>query len=254
MTATTTTPTVEPAGRAPTGPRLHLRRELPAAYDAMTALSQVVYGTGPLEPSLVELLKIRVSQINGCAYCIDMHTRDARQAGETDLRMHLLGAWRETTAFTPRERAALALAEAVTLITQGHVPDEVWAEAQEHFDAHELAAVLWAAAAMNTWNRIAITTRAQPAGVGCRAPRRPGWRPGPPTCASGTGPAVRSSCPTPGTSPAPGPWSRPASRSWPRRAPVSWRRWGSPTAPRAPTWPTPCSPPWPASPARSTSR
>ncbi len=162
---TTTAATVEPAGAAPAGPRLHLRRELPAAYEAMTALSQVVYGAGPLERPLVELIKIRVSQINGCAYCIDMHTHDARKAGETDVRMHLLGAWRETSAFTPRERAALALAEAITLVTQGHVPDAVWAGAQEHFDERELAALVWAAAAMNTWNRIAITNRATPAGV-----------------------------------------------------------------------------------------
>jgi AhpD family alkylhydroperoxidase len=161
----TATATIDPAGPAPTAARIALRRELPAAYDAMTALGKVVFADSPLERPLVELLKIRVSQINGCAYCIDMHTHDARKAGETDVRMHLLGAWRETSAFTPRERAALALAEAVTLITQGHVPDAVWAEAQEHFDQHELAALLWAAAAMNTWNRIAITTRAQPASV-----------------------------------------------------------------------------------------
>jgi len=163
MTATPTA-TVEPAGAAPAGPRLHLRRAFPAAYDAMTALSDTVYGAGPLEAPLIELIKIRVSQINGCAYCIDMHTRDARTAGETDARMHLLAAWRETLAFTPRERAALAVAEAVTLITQGHVPDEVWAEAQEHFDERELVGLLWAAAAMNTWNRVAISTRTQPAG------------------------------------------------------------------------------------------
>jgi AhpD family alkylhydroperoxidase len=159
----TSTPHVEPAGSAPSGPRLHLRSAFPAAYAAMSALSQAVNATGPLEPALLELVKIRASQINGCAFCLDMHTHDARQAGETDVRMHLLNAWRETAAFTPRERAALALTEAVTLLTQGHVPDEVWAEAQAQFGEEELAAVVWAAAAINTWNRVAVASRLTPA-------------------------------------------------------------------------------------------
>jgi AhpD family alkylhydroperoxidase len=156
------TATVEPAGPAPTGLRLPLRRLFPAAYEAMAHLSATVYGNGPLEASLVELLKLRVSQLNGCAYCIDLHTHDARAAGESDVRMHLLAAWREVPHFTPRERAALALAEAITLITEGHVPDAVWAEAEATFTPEEVAALVWAAATMNTWNRIAITTRVPP--------------------------------------------------------------------------------------------
>ena len=98
---TTTSSHVEPAGPAPTGPRLLLRRAFPAAYDAMLGLTEAVGSKGPLEPSLLELIKIRASQINGCAYCIDLHSHDARRAGETDVRMLLLDAWRETKAFTP---------------------------------------------------------------------------------------------------------------------------------------------------------
>jgi AhpD family alkylhydroperoxidase len=162
-----TSPTVTPDARvAPPPVRLPLAKLLPDAHRAMAALDTAVYRDGPLEPGLVELIKIRVSQLNGCAYCIDKHTTDARRLGETDTRMHLLGAWRESSQFTARERAALALAEAITFVTQGHVPDDVWAAAAEVFTPVELGGVVWAATAMNAWNRVGITVRMAPASDG----------------------------------------------------------------------------------------
>jgi AhpD family alkylhydroperoxidase len=136
--------------------RLALGKVAPELYAAQGALDAAVRGS-VLPPALYELVKIRASQINGCAYCIDLHTTDAREAGETDQRMHLLAAWRETPLFDERERAALALTEAVTLISVDHVPDEVWAEAAEAFGEDELAALLMGIVAINGWNRIAIS-------------------------------------------------------------------------------------------------
>ena len=115
-----------------------------------------------LEHSLLELVKIRASQMNGCAYCIDMHTKDARAAGETEQRIYALSAWRETPFFSARERAALALTEAVTLVHDGHVPDDVYAEAAEVFDEVQIAALIWAATVINAYNRIAVATRMVP--------------------------------------------------------------------------------------------
>ncbi|RCV52183.1 carboxymuconolactone decarboxylase family protein [Marinitenerispora sediminis] len=138
--------------------RLDIARHSAAAYRAMAKLEQTVHGLG-LEPSLLELVKIRASQINGCAFCLDMHTKDAEAQGETHQRMHALNAWRETPFFTARERAALAFAEAVTLIADGGVEDDVYEEAARHFDESELAALTWAVATINTWNRLAITAR-----------------------------------------------------------------------------------------------
>jgi len=135
----------------------------PKAYQAMLHLEHAVEGLG-LERPLYELIKIRASQINGCAFCIDMHTKDARAGGETEQRIYALDAWRETPFFTERERAALALTEAITLVTQGHVPDEVYAAAAVHFDEKELGALVMAAVAINAWNRIAISSRT-PAGI-----------------------------------------------------------------------------------------
>ncbi|WP_460961369.1 carboxymuconolactone decarboxylase family protein [Parasphingorhabdus pacifica] len=112
-----------------------------------------------VDPTLNELIKIRVSQLNGCAYCLDMHSKDARAAGESEQRLHTLHAWRETPFFTDRERAVLALAEAVTAV---HVPDEVYAAAAEHFGGQELAALVWAITMINGWNRMAVTSRAVP--------------------------------------------------------------------------------------------
>ena len=115
-----------------------------------------------LEASLLELVKTRASQMNGCAYCIDMHTKDARAAGETEQRLYALSAWRETPFFTPRERAALAWTEAITNIQQGHAPDAVYEEVRREFDEAELVKLTLAIAQINTWNRIAIAFRAEP--------------------------------------------------------------------------------------------
>jgi len=112
-----------------------------------------------LEPALIELVKLRASQINGCAYCLDMHTKDARARGETEQR---LCAWRETPFYTGRERAALAWAEAVTLVHKGHVRDEVYGHARRRFSEKELADLTLAVVAINTWNRLAISFRTVP--------------------------------------------------------------------------------------------
>ena len=114
-----------------------------------------------LEPSLLELMKIRVSQLNGCAFCLDMHTQDARSEGETEQRIYALSAWRETPFYTERERAALAWAEAVTHVGNG-VPDAAFEEAGRHLSEQEIANLTWAAIAINSWNRLAISFRAVP--------------------------------------------------------------------------------------------
>lgn len=136
--------------------RINLLKESPEAYKAMAGIEEYLRNSA-LDKKLYELVKIRASQINGCAYCINMHTRDARKAGETDQRMHLLNAWRETELYTAKERAALALTEAVTLIADQHVSDDIYKEAAKHFDKKELAALIMAIVAINSWNRIAIT-------------------------------------------------------------------------------------------------
>lgn len=117
-------------------------------------------GSG-LEPALLELVKMRASQINGCAFCIDMHAIDARAAGETEQRLYALNAWRETPFFTNRERAGLAWIEAITLVSQTHVPDAVYDEARAHFSAKEIFDLTFIASTINAWNRIAIATRTQ---------------------------------------------------------------------------------------------
>jgi AhpD family alkylhydroperoxidase len=114
-----------------------------------------------LEEHLHHLVSLRASQINGCAFCIDMHWKDARAAGETEERLYSLDAWRESPIYDARERAALELCEAMTLISEGHVPDEVWEQASDAL-GEELAQVVFAVAAINTWNRLMITTRAEP--------------------------------------------------------------------------------------------
>ena len=115
-----------------------------------------------LERPLLELVKLRASQINGCAYCIDMHSKDARAAGETEQRLYCLDAWRECPFYTDRERAALEWTEAVTLITQGHVPDDLFARVRTAFTDKELADLNFAVVAINAWNRLAIPFRAVP--------------------------------------------------------------------------------------------
>lgn len=115
-----------------------------------------------LEPALVELVKMRASQINGCAYCLDMHSKDARAAGETEQRLYALTAWRETPFFTDRERAALEWTEAVTLVSQNHVPDDVFEYVRRHFTEGELINLTLAVIGINSWNRVAISFRAVP--------------------------------------------------------------------------------------------
>ncbi|MEK4344562.1 carboxymuconolactone decarboxylase family protein [Paenibacillus sp. FSL P4-0184] len=141
--------------------RMDLAGEIPAAYKAMMGLEAFVQSTG-MEKSLLELIKIRASQINGCAFCIDMHTKDARKAGESEQRIYMLNAWREAPFYSDEERAVLALTESVTLVTQGHVPDDVYSEAERHFDTKQLGEIIMAIVTINAWNRIAITTRMMP--------------------------------------------------------------------------------------------
>jgi AhpD family alkylhydroperoxidase len=126
-------------------------------YQSIIGLSRVFRRSG-LEPELLELVKMRASQINGCAYCLDMHSKDARAAGETEQRLYALSAWRETPFFTDRERGALALAEAVTLIAETHAPQQVIEEAAAVFSPDELSRLVYAIIEINAWNRLAITT------------------------------------------------------------------------------------------------
>jgi AhpD family alkylhydroperoxidase len=142
-------------------PRLDARQTTPDLYRAMLALEGAVRRSG-LDHRLLELIKIRASQINGCAYCLDMHTKDARALGETEQRIYALPAWRETPFFSAAERAALALTEAITLVHDGHVPVDVYEEAAAHFGEAELASVVWAATVINAWNRLAISFRSVP--------------------------------------------------------------------------------------------
>ena len=143
-------------------PRLDAQKASPAAYTAMLGLEGFVRKASKLEHSLVELIKVRASQINGCAFCIDMHTKDARAAGETEQRLYALSAWRETPFFTDRERAALAWAEAVTLVAEGHVPDDVYEQAKQQFSEEELVNLTMAVVTINGWNRLTIAFRAVP--------------------------------------------------------------------------------------------
>ncbi len=142
-------------------PRVSLAKMNPKAYATVLAMQKYV-DESSLEPLLLELIKLRASQINGCAYCLDMHTKDARAMGETEQRLYTLSAWRETPFFSERERAALALTEAVTLVSTDHVPDDVYAQAHAQFNDNELVDLVMAMATINTWNRLAITFRAEP--------------------------------------------------------------------------------------------
>ena len=141
--------------------RLDYMKLAPEPIKAMYALGGYLARCG-LEKGLLELVKIRASQINGCAYCIDMHTKDARAAGETEQRIYCLSAWRECPFYTDRERAALEWTEAVTLITNGHVPDEVFQRVRPVFTDQELVDLNFAVVAINAWNRLAIPFRAVP--------------------------------------------------------------------------------------------
>ena len=138
--------------------RLDYGTELPDAIEAMSGLERVVESS-TLEPLLVELVKQRASQINGCAYCLDMHTQDAVAIGEDEQRLHLLAVWREAPFYTPRERAALAWTEALTLLPETGAPDDVYAAIAREFDPTEQVALTLAIVAINGWNRLAVGFR-----------------------------------------------------------------------------------------------
>ena len=142
-------------------PRVNFHQAAPDTINALRALETQVQGSG-LEQSLIELVKIRASQINGCAYCINMHTQDARKHGETEQRLYLLNAWREAPAYSDRERAALAWTEAVTLISKTHAPNDVYDELRGHFSEAETVNLTMLIATINAWNRLAISLRAVP--------------------------------------------------------------------------------------------
>ena len=139
-------------------PRLNAYQAAPAVMKAMMALESQAAGIG-LEPSLMELVKIRASQINGCAFCLHMHTRDARAKGENEERIYVLDAWRESPFYSARERAALAWTEAVTLVSQTHVPDDVHELARAEFSEEDLVKLTLLVTTINAWNRFAISFR-----------------------------------------------------------------------------------------------
>ena len=141
--------------------RLDFYKANPHAIKAMLALEERI-GKSDLEKSLTELVRLRASQINGCAFCVDMHTTDARKGGETDRRLATVVAWRETPFFTERERAALEWTEALTLVADNHVPDSVWEAVKPHFSDTELFELSMLIATINTWNRFAIAFRKMP--------------------------------------------------------------------------------------------
>ncbi|HEX5581000.1 MAG TPA: carboxymuconolactone decarboxylase family protein [Gemmatimonadaceae bacterium] len=139
--------------------RIEYGKVAPGALGAMFGLERYVHESG-LEPSLVHLVKMRASLINGCAYCVDMHSKDARAAGESEQRLYALAVWRETPFYTPRERAALEWTEALTLIHQNDVPDELYARVREELSESELVDLSMAIVAINGWNRLAVAFRA----------------------------------------------------------------------------------------------
>lgn len=139
-------------------PRIDYEHASPVAMKAMYALQAAVNHSG-LEPSLIELVKLRASQINGCAYCVDMHSKDMKAHGEIDERLNLLCVWREAPSFTPRERAALLWTETLTLIAERGVSDDVFDDVHKEFDENELANLTLAVVAINGWNRFAISFR-----------------------------------------------------------------------------------------------
>jgi AhpD family alkylhydroperoxidase len=148
MTTTTTIP----------ADRIALSEHAPRAHGAMSRLQAAI----ELDGTLNNLVSLRASQLNGCAFCLDMHWQDARADGESEARLYSLDTWRESTLYTDTERAALGLCEAMTRLDDGHVPDTVWECAAQQFDEDSLAQLVFAIAAINTWNRLMITARAQP--------------------------------------------------------------------------------------------
>lgn len=154
-------------------PRIEYHQAASGAFQAMLGLEKYVRNCG-LEHALLELVKTRASQLNGCAYCIDMHTKDARAAGETEQRLYGLSAWRETPFYTERERAALEWTEALTLIAGNDIPDELYERVHRHFSDAEMVNLALAIITINGWNRLAIPFRSVPGsyqvpGTGTRA-------------------------------------------------------------------------------------
>lgn len=141
--------------------RLNYYKASPDAIKAMLGLEERI-GKSSIEKSLAELVRLRASQINGCAFCVDMHTTDARKGGETDRRLATVVTWRETPFFTDRERAALEWTEALTLIAHDHVPDAVWEAVRPHFSDEELVDLTLLVSTINAWNRFAISFRSMP--------------------------------------------------------------------------------------------
>lgn len=142
-------------------PRLEFGKVVPNAYQAMLQLHGY-HGRSELDPKLLELVKMRASQINGCAFCIDMHSKDASAVGETEQRLYALNAWRETPFYTEKERAALAWTEALTLVSETHVPDHVYEEVSGHFSEKELVDLTMSIVEINGWNRLAVGFRTVP--------------------------------------------------------------------------------------------
>jgi AhpD family alkylhydroperoxidase len=143
--------------------RFNFAKTAPGVYEAMEGLENYLAQCG-LEKSLMYLIQLRASQINGCAYCLDMHWKDLRASGENEQRLYSLDAWRECPYYSDRERAALAWTEAVTEIVPGHAPDAVYQEARAHFSEKELCDLTLAVAAINAWNRLSIASRMVPGG------------------------------------------------------------------------------------------
>lgn len=149
-------------------PRLNIGQLASGAYQALFSLEAYIASCG-LEPNLKHLLKLRASQLNGCAFCIDMHWKDARALGEAEQRLYGLDAWEESPYYTDRERAAIAWVEAVTNLHDGHVPDSAFEQVRAHFSEKEVADLTVLAAAINAWNRLAIASRATAGGYKPRA-------------------------------------------------------------------------------------
>jgi AhpD family alkylhydroperoxidase len=141
--------------------RFDYLKSAPGSYKAMSGLEQYLGACG-LEPALLHLIKFRASQINGCAFCLDMHSKDLRAIGESEHRLYSLEAWRECPYYTPRERAALGWTEAVTLVTNGHVPDHIYEEVRRQFNEKEICDLTLAVVTINAWNRLAISARIEP--------------------------------------------------------------------------------------------
>jgi AhpD family alkylhydroperoxidase len=138
--------------------RIDYRRVFPEAMRAMGGLEEAVHGSS-LEPELLELVKMRASQLNGCAYCLDMHSKDARARGESEQRLYVLSAWREAPFYSERERAALAWCEALTLLPESGAPDDVFEEVSGQFDEEQVVALTLAIVAINGWNRFSVGLR-----------------------------------------------------------------------------------------------